>query len=119
MSDERGERGCELPLALEVDAIALHSAMGRDGEQQPVELVETVGHAREPAVRDPRVSWRDADLLMSALVVGGDERADRSVMAREIEYGLRATASGTEMAGEGSSSSVLIEPKRRLIFPRL
>lgn len=99
--DERGEGGREVALTLEVDSVSLHGPMRGRGEQQAVELVEGVGHAGHPPVRDPRISRGDTELLVGALIVGGDEGADRPVHAREIEHGLRAAVPGAEVAGEG------------------
>jgi hypothetical protein len=54
-SDEWRQGGREVALALKVDTVALHNAVLRDGEEEPVEFFEGVGHAWKPAVSDPGI----------------------------------------------------------------
>lgn len=82
--DEGGECRSEVALALEVNAVALHDPVLGDREQEAVELFQTVGHSRKPAVRDPRVPRRYSELPVRACVVHPDEPADRLVEGGQI-----------------------------------
>jgi hypothetical protein len=87
--DERCQGRGEVALALEVDAVSLHDAVLRHGEKEPVELVETVRHARQPALTNPCCLWAHADLTVCALVVCRDEIADRLIEVCEREMRFR------------------------------
>ena len=79
----------EVALPLEMDAITLHDSVLWDGEEQPIKLVETLGHAREPPFSDPRGFGAQPELAVSALVVYRDELMNRVVKFRESEFRIR------------------------------
>ncbi len=99
-ADKRGKRRGEVPLALEVDPVALHGAALRHSQQEPVELHEALRHPRQPAVTDPRCPRSDTELLVRALVVGGDERPDGRVEAGQVEHGCGTPVAGAQVTGE-------------------
>ena len=55
--DVIGQGGGEVAQALEVDAVAVHSAGCGDHDQQEVEVFEAGGHPGQPAVADPGRTW--------------------------------------------------------------
>ena len=50
---EGGERGIEIAQAAEADAVAPDHAWSSDQNEELVEILEPVGHVRQPAIRDP------------------------------------------------------------------
>lgn len=53
-SDVAGQRRGDVAQPLEADAITAHHPGLGDREQQPVEVFQALGHARQPALGDPR-----------------------------------------------------------------
>jgi len=53
--DEGSESRREIPLALEMDAVALHGSVFGNGQKEPVEFVQALRHPWQPTVSDPCV----------------------------------------------------------------
>lgn len=65
---------------LKMHTVAAHESRLCDHDEQQVEVVDTVGHLRKPAVGAPRRQRRQPRLAMSADIVGVlDPRADDSI----------------------------------------
>jgi hypothetical protein len=71
-----------------VDAVALHDADLRDGEEESVEFFQGFGHAWKPAVRHPCVPGRYAEFTVCPVVVGGDEGTNLTIECGQVEHGL-------------------------------
>jgi hypothetical protein len=100
-SDERGERGREVALTLEVDPVALDGAVLGNSQKQPVELLETLRESWQPPLGDPGRLRARADRGVRALVVLVDELPDGPIEPRQVQHRQRVRVPPVEAPGQG------------------
>src|SRR5699024_3827331 len=99
--DEGGERGREVALSLEMDAVPLDRAVLGDSQEEAVELLEALGHPRHPPLADPGRLRARSNCSVRALVVLAYELPDGSVQAGQLQGGHGMMMPRGEMPRQG------------------
>ena len=84
-ADISRQRRIDVAQPLKAYPVPPHGTRLRDRQQKKIEVVQTVGHARQPALAAPCRMWRFVGLTVRAPIVNADDEGDD----RRIEFRKR------------------------------